>query len=175
MQPINATSMPNEMSSIGKALWKTQMCSHWMKNKCRYGDECIFAHGKGDLRPDPPNAVALRQRLRLLKCSKSACSTHSARSNEPAAPSRNCALLKPSMASSGGPAQEEPWPRRSVNQPPFLSDDPVGVSVEQNPDRGHGSRITPQMIIQEMRFLSSLDPDVLRGMLAAASPELYED
>ena len=111
----------------------------------RYGDECIFAHGLGDLRPNPPNAVALRQRLRLLKRSKSARSTHSARSTEPAARSRNRALLKSSMASNSGPAQEEPCPRRSVNQPPFSPDDPVGASVEQDLDRGHGSPLLLQM------------------------------
>ena len=80
-----------------------------------------------------------------------------------------------SMASTDGRAQEEPWPRRSVNRQPLFLDDHIGPTVQQTPDCADGSRITPHMIIQEMRFLSSLDPDVLRGMLAAASPELYED
>ena len=175
MHPNNAMSMPDEMSSIGKALWKTRMCSHWTQNKCRYGDECVFAHGEGELLASPPNAVALKRRMRLLKQGKSTCSTHSGCSNEPAARSHENALLKSSMASSDGPAWEEPCPRRLVNQQPFRWEEPVRASVEQTPDRGHGSRMTPHMVIQEMHYLSSLDEDVLRDMLESALPQLYED
>ena len=50
-------SMKKTPGNFAEELYKTSICTKWLKGTCTYGDRCVFAHGEHELRDFPPGSA----------------------------------------------------------------------------------------------------------------------
>ena len=57
-----------ELENLNTAMIKTSVCRHWSRGHCKFGDDCGFAHGGGELRK--PLKTALCKHFEGGRCRK---------------------------------------------------------------------------------------------------------
>lgn len=51
LEGIAASTLSNNTSNVRRSSYKTSLCKHYLETKiCPYGNDCLFAHGQGELR-----------------------------------------------------------------------------------------------------------------------------